>query len=161
MFFQIWNKVLLKATKLLETTKKSRISDYFWWLQQLTFNSLETMLFFEQKFLERWLQLARRFFEHIALNVRKRYKNTAKRINVYITSWKSHREYKHCFNVLNLENNFVKDIDWQIVNEWRSLVGQQDNFLSDNIINDTILEAKIYEIEKWKNNVFVLVQYVR
>ena len=161
MFFQIWNKVTLKATKLLETTKKSRISDYFWWLQQLTFNSLETMLFFEQKFLERWLQLARRFFEHIALNVRKRYKNTAKRIYVYITSWKSHREYKHCFNVLNLENNFVKDIDWQIVNEWRSLVGQQDNFLSDNIINDTILEAKIYEIEKWKNNVFVLVQYVR
>ena len=161
MFFQIWNKVLLKATKLLETTKKSRISDYFWWLQQLTFNSLETMLFFEQKFLERWLQLARRFFEHNALNVRKRYKNTAKRINVYITSWKSHREYKHCFNVLNLENNFVKDIDWQIVNEWRSLVGQQDNFLSGNIINDTILEAKIYEIEKWKNNVFVLVQYVR
>ena len=55
----------------------------------------------------------------------------------------------------------MKDIDWQIVNEWRSLVGQQDNFLSDNIINDTILEAKIYEIEKWKNNVFVLVQYVR
>ena len=107
------------------------------------------------------MQLARRFFEHNALNVRKRYKNTAKRINVYITSWKSHREYKHCFNVLNLENNFVKDIDWQIVNEWRSLVGQQDNFLSDNIINDTILEAKIYEIEKWKNNVFVLVQYVR
>ena len=161
MFFQIWNKVPLKATKLLETTKKSTISDYFWWLQQLTFNSLETMLFFEQKFLERWLQLARRFFEHIALNVRKRYKNTAKRINVYITSWKNHREYKHCFNVLNLENNFVKDIDWQIVNEWRSLVGQQDNFLSDNIINDTILEAKIYEIEKWKDNVFVLVQYVR
>ena len=161
MFFQIWNKVPLKATKLLETTKKSTISDYFWWLQQLTFNSLETMLFFEQKFLERWLQLARRFFEHNALNVRKRYKNTAKRINVYITSWKSHREYKHCFNVLNLENNFVKDIDWQIVNEWRSLVGQQDNFLSDNIINDTILEAKIYEIEKWKDNVFVLVQYVR
>ena len=161
MFFRIWNKVPLKATKLLETTKKSRISDYFWWLQQLTFNSLETMLFFEQKFLERWLQLARRFFEHIALNVRKRYKNTAKRINVYITSWKSHREYKHCFNVLNLENNFVKDIDWQIVNEWRSLVGQQDNFLSGNIINDTILEAKIYEIEKWKDNVFVLVQYVR
>ena len=161
MFFRIWNKVPLKATKLLETTKKSTISDYFWWLQQLTFNSLETMLFFEQKFLERWLQLARRFFEHIALNVRKRYKNTAKRINVYITSWKSHREYKHCFNVLNLENNFVKDIDWQIVNEWRSLVGQQDNFLSGNIINDTILEAKIYEIEKWKKNVFVLVQYVR
>ena len=161
MFFQIWNKVPLKATKLLETTTKSTISDYFWWLQQLTFNSLETMLFFEQKFLERWLQLARRFFEHNALNVRKRYKNTAKRINVYITSWKSHREYKHCFNVLNLENNFVKDIDWQIVNEWRSLVGQQDNFLSDNIINDTILEAKIYEIEKWKDNVFVLVQYVR
>ena len=161
MFFQIWNKVPLKATKLLETTTKSTISDYFWWLQQLTFNSLETMLFFEQKFLERWLQLARRFFEHNALNVRKRYKNTAKRINVYITSWKSHREYKHCFNVLNLENNFVKDIDWQIVNEWRSLVGQQDNFLSGNIINDTILEAKIYEIEKWKDNVFVLVQYVR
>ena len=82
-------------------------------------------------------------------------------MSIYITSWKSHREYKHCLNVLNLENNFVKDIDGQIVNEWRSLVGQEDNFLSDNIINDTILEAKIYEIEKWKDNVFVLVQYVR
>ena len=64
-------------------------------------------------------------------------------------------KYKHYFNVLNLENNSVKDIDWQTIKEWRSLSG-----LSGNIVNDALLEAKIYEIEKWKENVFEPVKYV-
>ena len=70
-------------------------------------------------------------------------------------------KYKHYFNVLNLENNSVKDIDWQTIKEWRSLSGPEDVFLSDNIVDDALLEAKIYEIEKWKqNNIFEPVQYV-
>ena len=53
---------------------------------------------------------------------------------------------KHYFNVLNLENNSVKDIDWQTVKEWRSLSGPEDISLGENIVNDAVLEAKIYEI---------------
>ena len=69
--------------------------------------------------------------------------------------------YKHYFSVLNLENNSVKDIDWQTIKEWRSLSGPDDVFLSGNIVNNPLLEAQIYEIEKWKeNDVFEPVQYV-
>ena len=58
-------------------------------------------------------------------------------------------KYKHYFNVLNLENNSVKDIDWQIIKEWRSLSEPVDIFPSGHIVNDALLKAKIYEIEKW------------
>ena len=71
------------------------------------------------------------------------------------------QRYKHNFNVLNLENNYVKDIDWQTTKEWISLSKPEDIFLSDNIVNDALFEAKIYETEKWKQNtVFQSTQYV-
>ena len=76
-------------------------------------------------------------------------------VNLYHVLEKLQGMYKHYFSVLNLENNSVKDIDWQTIKEWRSLSG-----LSDNIVNDALLEAKIYEIEKWKQNVFEPVKYV-
>ena len=43
-------------------------------------------------------------------------------------TWKPTEKYKHYFNVLNLENNSVKDIDWQTIKEWRSLSGPEDVF---------------------------------
>ena len=73
-------------------------------------------------------------------------------------------KYKHDFNVLNLENNSVEDIDWQTIKEWRwrFLSGSEGVFLDDNIVNDALFEAKIYEIEQWKeNNIFEPVQYLR
>ena len=54
-------------------------------------------------------------------------------------------KYKHYFNVLNLENNSVKEIDWQTIKEWRSLSGR--GYFS---LSDAVLKAKMYEIEKWK-----------
>ena len=45
--------------------------------------------------------------------------------------------------------------------KWRSLPGPGDICLCYHIVNDALLEAKIYEIEKCKeNNVFEPVQYV-
>ena len=87
--------------------------------------------------------------------------NTWNKCQFISRAGKATGKYKHYFNVLNLENNSVKDIDWQTIKEWRSLSGPEDVFLSDNIVDDALLEAKIYEIEKWKqNNVFEPVQYV-
>ena len=51
-------------------------------------------------------------------------------------------------------------MDWETVKEQRSLSGPEYIFLSDNIVNDAFLETKIYEIQKWKENVFESVQYV-
>ena len=54
-------------------------------------------------------------------------------------------KYKHYFNVLNLENNSVKEIDWQTIKEWRFLSGR--GYFS---LSDAVLKAKMHEIEKWK-----------
>ena len=82
-------------------------------------------------------------------------------VNFYhALTWKATGKYKHYFNVLNLENDSVKDIDWQTIKEWRFLSGPEDILPSENIGNDALLEAKIYEIEKWERNVFEPVQYV-
>ena len=36
-----------------------------------------------------------------------------------------------------------------MIKEWRSLSEPVDIFLSGHIVNDDLLKAKIYEIEKW------------
>ena len=43
--------------------------------------------------------------------------------------------------------------DWQTIKEWIFFSEPEDIFLSDNFENDTLFEAKIYEIEKWKQNI--------
>ena len=75
--------------------------------------------------------------------------NTWNRCQFISHTGKAIRKCKHYFNVLNLENNSVKDIDWQMIKEWRSLSEPVDIFLSGHIVNDDLLKAKIYEIEKW------------
>ena len=70
--------------------------------------------------------------------------------DAYTTWWcTKEKMVKQYFNVLNLENDFVKDIDWQTIKEWRSLSGPEDIFLK-NIGNDAVLGAKIYEIKNGK-----------
>ena len=46
------------------------------------------------------------------------------------------------------------------IKEWRSQSGPENIFQSDNIVNDALLEAKTYEIEKWKEYVFEPAQCV-
>ena len=44
-------------------------------------------------------------------------------MSIYITG-----KYKHYFHVLNVENNSVKDIDWQTIKEWRPFSRPEDAF---------------------------------
>ena len=54
---------------------------------------------------------------------------------------KATEKYKHYFNVLNSENNSVKDI---------SILGPDDTFLRYNIVNDNLLEDKINKLKNGK-----------
>ena len=49
-------------------------------------------------------------------------------VNLYHMLEKPTGKYKHYFHVLNVENNSVKDIDWQIIKEWRPFSGPEDIF---------------------------------
>lgn len=62
---------------------------------------------------------------------------------------------KYFFNILDLSNTSLKDINWKTVKEWRYSSEPENIFLTEKAVDENILVAKISEINKWKdNNVF-------
>mgnify|MGYP001795813812 CR=1 FL=1 len=70
-------------------------------------------------------------------------------------------KYKDFYNILKLNDNSIKDLNWKMVEQWKSYSGQEDIFIVEKTKDEDILAAKVTEINSWKeNNVYKIMEYV-
>ena len=82
-------------------------------------------------------------------------------LHVISNAGKKSGKYSNWYNVQNLKDNQLMSINWDQVDQWLPISDYNETFVSSQSHeNSDILNAKITELNKWKeNNVYTDIQY--